>query len=362
MSPCGKRCCRSDYAGDFTKVEPLVGRNTDRYEYQPTYNSCRYEEINRGQLLHYLHSTGSPLVVMGDSMMRQFSLRLVMMIRGQKRLLDYHQHTHAHYAVCKEADMFRISTNNSNRTSHEPLDDHLVDKIPSFFFGLRNGPGYAAGARSLQACSRPPAKIHYLHAPTFESQWNYSIPQYMLHNPPGVKPIMLLSVGYWQPDYAVHQEYLDALVGLIGRVRRVFIISVPTIRVVQPERLIAYRLRNAFMKGWVNQMGEPFVFVDYDAMSASPHPPPGGADNNWHYMCSIGWNIRCNQCKQVMVDHDNGIDEDGNLIPQIVHGKVEKIMSTEDESCTDEMNRNLWQVVLNTLIPPASSDDDVRQK
>ena len=44
-------------------------------------------------------------------------LRLVMMLRGQKRLLDYHLHTNAHYVVCPEADVFRIQPGSASSRS-----------------------------------------------------------------------------------------------------------------------------------------------------------------------------------------------------------------------------------------------------
>ena len=349
-SPCGERCCRADLQGDFQNIGPMPGRNTDRYEFQPTQDACKYAEITRGQILHYLHSRGSSLAVMGDSMMRQLFLRLVMMIRGEKRLLDYHQHTHAQCAVCREADMFRLSTFNSNLTSQEPNDGHLQTKIPSFF-RMVSGPGTLMAHEALSACSRAPVQIHYLHSPRFINQAE-NIPMYLKSLLPGAKPVMLLSVGYWQNGEEVLQDYLNVLDMLTTKARKVFIVSVPTVRVVDPERAGFYRSRNAFMKGWVESKGEPFAFLDYDAISLAQHPPPGGADNNWHYMCSVGWRIACHECPLVRIDHDNGQNEFGEPIPQILHGNIERIMSTEDGMCTDEMNRNLWQVVFNTLIPP----------
>lgn len=348
---CGERCCRADHYGDFHNIGPLRGRSTDRYQFQPLDSDCRYEELSRGQILHYLHSRGSPIVVMGDSMMRQFFLRAVMMIRGQKRLLDYHQHAHAQYAVCKEADVFRISTFNSNITSMSPNDEHLKYKIPSFF-SMKAGPGTFVGRSTLSQCSRQPVQFHYLHVPRFINQIN-AIPYYMEHLPVGVKPVMLLSVGYWQNGAEVPQEYLDVLDKLANTARKVFIVSVPTVRVVDTERAGSYRARNEFMKKWVEEKGEPFAFLDYDTISLSMTTPPGGADYNWHYMCSIAWRITCSTCKLLQVDHDNGVNEFGEPIPQVLQGNIERIMSTEDHMCTDEMNRNLWQIVFNALVTPS---------
>ena len=46
------------------------------------------------------------IVVAGDSMMRQFYLRFLQQLRGQRRIFDYRVHTHAKYAFCDEMDVF----------------------------------------------------------------------------------------------------------------------------------------------------------------------------------------------------------------------------------------------------------------
>ncbi len=196
VAPCGEgRCCRGDHEGDFA-VTGRVGNKYDRHVYEPTDSSCRYAEIGRGQILHYLRSRNSPIVVAGDSMMRQFFLRLVTMMRGQARMVDYHQHAHAMYAVCREADVFRMSTNNSNSTSVSPNDEHLIDKI-SPFFGVRNGPGTAMARAAMSKCTRAPALLHYMHLPTFEQQTR-GLLEYLERTPATfVKPVYLVSVGYW---------------------------------------------------------------------------------------------------------------------------------------------------------------------
>ena len=54
------------------------------------------------------------IVVAGDSMMRQFYLRLLHQLRGQRRLFDYRVHTHAKYTHCEEADLFQSADYMSN--------------------------------------------------------------------------------------------------------------------------------------------------------------------------------------------------------------------------------------------------------
>jgi hypothetical protein len=41
------------------------------------------------------------LQVLGDSLMRQLFSRLVHMMRGHARVVDYKMHTHASYSVCQ---------------------------------------------------------------------------------------------------------------------------------------------------------------------------------------------------------------------------------------------------------------------
>lgn len=353
--PCGgdtNRCCRADHEGDFVNIGKGKEGKYDKYEFRPSDSECKYQEITRGQILHYLHSRGSPMAVMGDSMMRQFFLRLVMMIRGQTRLIDYHQHSHAQYSVCREADMFRISTSTANESSVLPNNDHLLAKIPSFFQATA-GPGTLMAGTSMAKCSRAPVQFHYLHVPRFVNQVA-AIPEYLKSLPLGVKPVLLLSVGYWQNGEDVPDEYLTMLQSIAPKVRKVFIVSVPTVRVVSEDAQRYYKSRNGFMKGWVESQGEPFAYLDYDTVSLAKHPPPGGADNNWHYMCSVAWRISCVYCDLVRIDHNNGINEFGEPLPQFPVGNVERVLATEDGSCSDEMNRNLWQLVFNSLITPYS--------
>ena len=351
-SPCGERCCRGDHAGDFTEDDKVPGINATQYSYQPTDNNCKYEPISRGQILHYLHARGSPLVVIGDSMMRQFFLRLVMMMRGQQRLLDYHLHAHAQYAVCHEADSFRISTSSSNITAGSPNNEHLKAKAASFF-RMTNGPGRFAGRDALQRCSRKPTEFHYMHSPKWKNQASI-LPEYFNNIAPGVRPVLLTSVGYWESSSTIPDYYLAALDALKDRARKIIVVGVPTVRVPTEERKEVLRVRNNFMKQWVQDRGEPYAFLDFDALSVASHPPPGGSLNNWHYMCSVAWRIACTTCDLVQVDHSEGFNELGERVtpPQILQGNIERIHATEDGMCVDEMNRNLWQVVFNILLKP----------
>lgn len=108
-SACGARCCAADLKGAYVSAGNL-STGAPRFTFQPAApEGCRYAEVTRGQLTKTLEDLGAPLVVFGDSMLRQAYLRLVMMMRGQERLLDYAIHTHAQYLTCDEADAFRIS-------------------------------------------------------------------------------------------------------------------------------------------------------------------------------------------------------------------------------------------------------------
>jgi hypothetical protein len=361
-SPCGARCCRPDHDGDFTPFGAIPGIGTPRHTFQPTDAQCRYAELSRGQVLHYLRTHGSDVVVAGDSMMRQFYLRLVMMMRGQPRLLDYHLHAHAQYAVCGEADAFRISAPSSNASHINPDFSYMNNRVPAFF-RAEVGPGALALRRAMARCSRRPVELHYMHAPRFKGQAT-SLARYFDAAQPGSSPVLLVGVGYWENGGEVPQQYLETLAELRTRARKVFVVSIPTVRVPVPERAEWYRERNTFMRAWVEAQGEPFAFLDYDGIGRAAHPPPGGANNNWHYMCSLAWRVNCTACDLVQIDRSNrGGGEDG-ITPteQIPRGSVEGLYASDDGQCTDEMNRNLWQVVFNALVPPAKGGAGGRRR
>jgi len=175
------------------------------------------------------------------------------------------------------------------------------------------------------------------------------VPYYMDALPVGVKPVVLTSIGFWEGAAEVPQAYLDMLTSLASRTTKVLVVSIPRVRVPDPQRSEVYRGRNEFMRQWVNQQGEPFTFVDFDALSMAPTSPPGGAANNWHYMCSVTWRTQCSYCQLLRIDPNNGVDPDGLPATQI-QGNVERMHMDEDGFCADETNRNLWQVVMNTVV------------
>lgn len=355
-SPCGSRCCRADHHSGVFEVN-VVNEMTFS-TFQPSDNECRYESVTRSQVLRYLGIRGSPIVVIGDSMMRQLFLRLVFMMRGQQRLLDYHLHTHAQYLVCNEADAFRLAIGSPNM-SRASVDIEYLGKTGKDFFKMKFGPGRQAARSSLQACTTGPVvRFEYMHSPEWQDQI-LAVPSYFNGVlSPGERPVVVMSVGYWEQDAAVPENYLTMLTRIKSQARKIFILSIPTIRVTNSDRREAYRLRNARMKEWVEGAGEPFAFVDFDAMSHAKAPPPGGSMNNWHYMCSVAWRTRCGrnkECGLVIVDHSETSfnSSTGAFYFQIPRGLVDRIHATEDGLCGDEMNRNVWQVVFNTLLKPA---------
>ena len=50
----------------------------------------------------FLRAQGIDIVVAGDSMMRQHFTRLVQLLRGRQRNVDYRVHTHGSYSYCDE--------------------------------------------------------------------------------------------------------------------------------------------------------------------------------------------------------------------------------------------------------------------
>ena len=179
------------------------------------------------------------------------------------------------------------------------------------------------------------------------------IPVYLASLPVGVKPIILLSVGFWEEDASVvPQKYLDVLESLRHRAHKVFIISAPTVRVFQESLKENVAARNVQMRQWVADHGDPFIDLDYEKIAAAEHPPPGAVGQNWHYMCSVMWGHLCHGCPRIKM---GGTEDDGSgeFIPQLKKGTADRIHGTQDEMCVDEMNRNLWQIVFNAVLEPA---------
>jgi hypothetical protein len=351
-SPCGGRCCDSTLLGKF-----ITNPNHSRYSYQPLESDCEYDEITRGQLLHYLHLIDGPITVIGDSMMRQFFLRLVMMMRGQERLLDYHIRTHVQYHVCKEADSFRICSPTPDGSTGQESSQHLREVVTKGFFTMQNGAGLYNAKKALEKCEHPPRELHYLSSPLFSSQ-GAILPLYLDSLPVGVKPVIVAAVGYWENPLIAPEKYLRVLLETAERASKVVVVSVPTAKVStewksedRPSQFHVITTRNKFMKEWVKEQQkthpDKFIFLDFDAMSMAENRPPLPSGSDKHYICSIWWQPpSCKTCKPVIIDEKSSFSRR----PEIPQGNITRIQAPEDGMCTDETQRNAWQVLLNALI------------
>lgn len=209
-----------------------------------------------------------------------------MMLRGQRRLLDYHIHTHAQYSVCHEADAFRLASPSEDGSLTSSSQERLQAIIPGFF-SMGEGPGRTAARAALSGCSRRTHEIDYLFAPKWYAQ-NAYLPQYLNSQVPWNKPVVVASVGYWEKAQVVPQNYLDMLVASAQQATKIVIVSVPTVKVPteprnvgEPSQYEVIKGRNEFMKAWVEQQdSEKFLFLDFDALSVAENKPPlpGGAD------------------------------------------------------------------------------------
>lgn len=321
--------------------------------YQPLDAACEYAQVTRGQIIHHLNTRGAPIVIFGDSMMRQLFLRIVMMMRGQQRLLDPHMQTHAQFAMCKEADAFRVLNPANSSDPEAATSEGMISSIATFF-PMYNGTGIDAARLSLARCSRRPIHIDFVWAPFFSHQANM-IPKYLESLPPGVKPIMISSVGYWENSYSQPPErYLDALAAAGPKARQVLMVSVPTVKLrpldYEAERVVRFTKRNLYTQKWVKDHGEPFYYVDFDTLSNAPVHPPTGGGTDKHYICSVLWKRPCHGCPAVRLDHTDGTWIDGELQPQMSDALVGSIHMSEDGRCTDETNRAVWSIVLNTVL------------
>lgn len=337
-----KWCCGNSPRGQFKLRD---GRHT----FEPLgREQCSYYEYSRKEVLDFLQGSNMDIVVAGDSMMRQLYIRMIHMMRGARRVLDYHIHTHATYSVCNEADRFRMSPVNDVNTSirsFKKLDlDYLQDTIPDFF-------RYTPSAEPMMLCNKPHVTINYLHAPDYVLQRRY-LTQYMdTALEEGRQVTLVLSVGYWVWFPEVPHDYLDFLESLAKRAAKVVVLSIPTVHVTAhtgkqgPALLHAYRSRNLIMKAWVEARPRDsnIKFVDFDAMSNSVHAPPICAGENWHYQCFLTWPAHGN--KVALADTTTNWFRD-----RVYRAPLVGLYMTEDGQCADEMNRNLWQVILNNLM------------
>lgn len=353
------RCCRSDFTrGLFSPHGSIPGAETaQRYSYQPIDTNCEYANITRGQVLHALRRYGSPLVVFGDSMMRQLFLRLVFLMRGQQRLLDPHLQTHAQYLVCKEADAFRVFQASPSGSLSDMTSDDLFVGLPSFF-AMEEGPGLDATRQSLSRCSRTPMRLDFVWSPLYGQQAKM-VGAYIAALPAGVKPVIISSVGYWESKNDISTLYLDALLQAAAAkaARKIFVVGVPTVKVGAAtsdghEREAKLREKNKFMRNWVEKQKnlKIFSFVDFDAVSRASVRPPGGGGIDKHYICSLLWKRPCRGCPTIFIDKRTGVVENGTLLSQITKGTVGAIHTTEDGLCTDETNSAVWNIIFNTLI------------
>ena len=387
--------CHSPFSsleGGVFKPSGLVPftTNATRYVFKPaTTSECTSStpdqaDITRGQLFAYLHHHRTSILVTGDSMQRQLFERLIGMIRGQQRLLDHHIHTHARYQVCHERDLFEVASPSPEGRAGSPnSSDHLHSIIPPFFFPSQPSTTSTDTVLTIKndknsvqaspACSHPPHDIHFLHAPTWGRQ-SRGIIVYMENTQ--IKPIIVAAVGYWEWSVTVPQSYLDALMSAAQGAHLMVIVSVPTAKVPRVAKragdmsqLEVISARNEFMKKWVAERqaeeratllvdhdsgGEggagvqsgKWVFLDFASMSeAENRPPLPGGPTDKHYICSIWWRgPGCKRCAPLLIGGDADAEH------QFYSGVIERIQSDEGGTCTDEMQRNVWQVLLRLLL------------
>jgi hypothetical protein len=359
--PCGARCCRTAHVGAFSPFDDpqeatqpastsaaalsakLLQAPPPRLEFQPTDSSCRYKLISRGQLMRYLAHHNSSLLFVGDSTQRQLFLRLVAMLRGQPRLVDFHIHTHAQYQLCREVDFFRIAAPNP-RGSAAPSDARFLKSVNPAFFDLKVGPGQADARRVLSECTHPPLRIDFVQAPMWAAQTE-AIRRYAKGLRSGQRPVIVLSVGLWQQGGEPPETFLEALQALRNSTNpiRVFYVGTPTSNVVDTSRRQQLEARNAKIKEWMESQGHPFAWVDFDAL-ASADGAPRGTRGSKHYGCWLEW-------QNASFPLGASGNPPGSAQATGVLGRVHTDLSGQ---CSDEMNRNLMEVILNGLIDNAA--------
>lgn len=152
----------------------------------------------------------------------------------------------------------------------------------------------------------------------------------------GHKAVLVLSVGFWQTGDAISAAYLRVLEDLRHTALRVFFIGVPTISVKNEQKRQELKTRNERMQQWIEQQGSPYSYVDFDAMvvaalNATALPAAGSK----HFSCWLSWkNLKFSSAAS------------GSQL----HGHIESFHQDPGGECSDEINRNLWQVILNSLL------------
>jgi hypothetical protein len=375
------RCCSADLEGEYLSNGTLP-TGAARYVFQPTSPAkCRYAEMTRGQVLHLLEGGGGGglLTVFGDSMLRQAFLRLVLMLRGQHRLLDFAVHANSQYFTCDEADAFRISdvayriADPTDTSAHNPDMLNQTSYTESRmlpFFRMQQGPGRIATRQSLSRCSRPPVELQYVFSPRFDQQatalrvyadsllaGKTPFPATGKLTTPGRRPVVVVGIHYWEGLPEIPEDYLEALLNLKSKAKKIVVIGIATGYVpenddYQVRRKGYYHERNQFMKKWVAEQGAPFLFVDYDVLSSQTlDPRPAGPmKNDKHWMCRLGW-LLFDFPKLVVDNSSSGVNAVGVPMHQVSRPLVEKIFVADDAQCADETNRNLWQLILNAIVP-----------
>lgn len=215
---CGSRCCRADLNGAFqlpSTVNDTLGLDLRRvYQpFSPTNTApgttttalsgpstpagvCQYADINRAQMLQYLRSTNTGILIVGDSMLRGMYLRFLKLMRGGSRFIDPRIQTHFMYRLCSNADAYRFSYNNGKPFSADPQLDYLSGGIITRFFNMskKAGPGLDIMNQVLANCPGPPVKVDYMFAPRYMVQKD-AIYKYFGTVPATEKPVVILNVG-----------------------------------------------------------------------------------------------------------------------------------------------------------------------
>jgi hypothetical protein len=137
----------------------------------------------------------------------------------------------------------------------------------------------------------------------------------------------------------VPREYLSALGALRDSVTRLFFVGVPVADVVGADVKRRLEARNAQVKEWVQAEGPPFAFVDFEALARAGGAPRGTLGSK-HFACWVDW-----LAARFPAGAAGNPAGGGQLL-----GRLERVHVTQDGQCSDEMDRNVWQLILNALL------------
>jgi len=328
---CESSCCTADPGpGAWIVDKQAPGHKV----FQPD-AGCVYYQYGRQEILESFQGASTDIMIVGDSFLRQLFVRLLHLMRGQERVVDYKIHTHASYATCDAADSFVVAPAYNDGLGANK--DKQFYSVNSFFLGhnVTSDPRWSD-------CSQQPMQVHYMFGSTFRQQVR-NLERYSKDGwEPTTKIDVVISVMFWTHEWETPAEWLDALAALKAQkfVRRLFLLGIPTARVdpTKPDYVKAYQNRNHMMREWVANQTSGAHYIDFDVLSTSDGIPGACTGGNKHYACHLRYTYK------------DGNTTDSHFRDPFMQVPLNALYSSEDGECFDDVNAAVWQMYFNVAM------------